>query len=1053
MSLAASWEAERDDAEVVRLALVLNGGVSLAVWIGGVTHELDRLRRAFEMEQTSTYAQLLRCLGCVVRIDVIGGASAGGLNGAMLASAIAYGRSLETAGEIGGEGSASAGPWMRERWLELGDLAHIMRKPSNSEPGPSSLLDGDGGMLEPLRDLIFTELVPNTGPADTARCQPVTYVATTTDVVGDPSRRFDDYGAEFRDREHRALLEFIADPSNEWATTRDDDFVLKRGAYAAAELAERRKIARAQLALAARSTSSFPLAFEPAHWDQDASVTSFSSSRYLADGGIFDNAPFGRVIDAIRERRATRLSHRVLAYVCAYDDPLSVPDQAKEFAAAPTISEMIDLTLNKPRDVSMTAGLARLDQMRRGQDERLRPRDELVIAIASDPTLTALAGKLFDGYQLGRLEAALGRIVGRVQRDIGAADPSLNRDIDRTIALDAAIDGFAVPSEFSIEGEWRWGITAAKRGIDVLTDGLVYALALTPRDEENAQARMDLRTSRDALSHLWSQLDRLGDEIEHAEAIAFKKWADDANWIGQVFDARRSVLDAWPQGGELALGPAPTARNTIRDVLALSIKEVRTRQATLVRAGAREDADGDPAKGRYVRAIIGLLGDVDLVATPTDPDAAVLSAIATLEVLSVALGATASTDTPRFEVKRMTARAWGPDGARHEPGDKLAGLQLGHFGGFLKRSWRANDWMWGRLDAIDHITQLLLSPARLQRAKHPRELAALLVDLAGLVADSETAKRVADCITASGSAPGSPPAVSAQAAQAELEKFRRSMLVPALQRPILVEEIPSIQAARTIDRARDGKPALASAPAAAAPAAAETPPVANPAPISSDDVDVAVAGLSGLEPGAAASVLRKTLARETVSANFPSPSITRPTGDAIATGLRAFTTPNNRLPSTAQKPLRYLTPFAFLFYGLSQTPKEAHLRSIYRTGGLYIGIILAACALVFVFVYEAIRATAQAVLSTSHLEAAVIAVAAIAVVTCAMGLLAARALSRATLKLLNDHAASPRPTIASAAAGAFLSGSLGLPLAAIWLWFRGNSTTFEPYEEPAETKK
>ena len=30
----------------VRIALVLNGGVSLAVWMGGVTHELDLIRRA-----------------------------------------------------------------------------------------------------------------------------------------------------------------------------------------------------------------------------------------------------------------------------------------------------------------------------------------------------------------------------------------------------------------------------------------------------------------------------------------------------------------------------------------------------------------------------------------------------------------------------------------------------------------------------------------------------------------------------------------------------------------------------------------------------------------------------------------------------------------------------------------------------------------------------------------------------------------------------------------------------------------------------------------------
>ena len=91
----------------------------------------------------------------------------------------------------------------------------------------------------------------------------------------------------------------------------------------------------------------------------------------------------------------------------------------------------------------------------------------------------------------------------------------------------------------------------------------------------------------------------------------------------------------------------------------------------------------------------------------------------------------------------------------------------------------------------------------------------------------------------------------------------------------------------------------------------------------------------------------------------------------------------------------------------SRSSSMAASASRSRTGGLYIGIILAVCGLVFLLVYEAIRATAQAALGVSHLEAAVIAVAAIAVVTCAMGLLAARALSRATLRMLKEHTASP----------------------------------------------
>jgi hypothetical protein len=40
---------------------------------------------------------------------------------------------------------------------------------------------------------------------------------------------------------------------------------------------------------------------------------------------------------------------------------------------------------------------------------------------------------------------------------------------------------------------------------------------------------------------------------------------------------------------------------------------------------------------------------------------------------------------------------------------KLAGDALGHFGGFVKRSWRRNDILWGRLDAADTIVRVLLA--------------------------------------------------------------------------------------------------------------------------------------------------------------------------------------------------------------------------------------------------------------------------------------------------------------------------------------------------------
>jgi hypothetical protein len=43
---------------------------------------------------------------------------------------------------------------------------------------------------------------------------------------------------------------------------------------------------------------------------------------------------------------------------------------------------------------------------------------------------------------------------------------------------------------------------------------------------------------------------------------------------------------------------------------------------------------------------------------------------------------------------------------------KLTGLQLHHFGAFYKGSWRANDWMWGRLDGAGWLVHLVLDPNR-----------------------------------------------------------------------------------------------------------------------------------------------------------------------------------------------------------------------------------------------------------------------------------------------------------------------------------------------------
>ncbi|MEZ5138492.1 MAG: DUF3376 domain-containing protein [Acidimicrobiales bacterium] len=59
-----------------------------------------------------------------------------------------------------------------------------------------------------------------------------------------------------------------------------------------------------------------------------------------------------------------------------------------------------------------------------------------------------------------------------------------------------------------------------------------------------------------------------------------------------------------------------------------------------------------------------------------------------------------------------------------DPATKLAGNQLGNFAAFLDATWRANDWMWGQLDAASTLLDVLLPPGKAA----PRDLEPRLVE-------------------------------------------------------------------------------------------------------------------------------------------------------------------------------------------------------------------------------------------------------------------------------------------------------------------------------------
>lgn len=88
----------------LRFATTMTGGVSLAIWMAGVTREINLLAQASQWRRLGgtfptnsqltnesaaslrLYAQLIDLLDMVVDVDILSGTSAGGINAALLAS-------------------------------------------------------------------------------------------------------------------------------------------------------------------------------------------------------------------------------------------------------------------------------------------------------------------------------------------------------------------------------------------------------------------------------------------------------------------------------------------------------------------------------------------------------------------------------------------------------------------------------------------------------------------------------------------------------------------------------------------------------------------------------------------------------------------------------------------------------------------------------------------------------------------------------------------------------------------------------------------------------
>lgn len=368
----------------MRFAVVMYGGVSLAIYINGVVQELFRMVRATAMDDASpllpydelsgtecVYRQLGQLLGrdeeeknreCKPEdpiltsfvVDILSGSSAGGINAVYLAKALANGQDIQQLSQL---------------WTDQGDIGKLINDRESVEeiPGlalqkpPKSLLNGQR-MYRKLLDALdeMEQGKPSLTGAQSPYVEKLDLFVTSTDFHGlpVPLRLADKVVEELR---HRNVYHLQYGELTDKGVR--NDFLADKNPF---------------LAFAARSTSAFPYAFDPMKlgdidpvlgtaplyqhlqnvgrnrelWQQFFPAyrqldSAFHAEEYdftdrpFVDGGYLDNKPFSYAMDALASRDSRIPVDRKLIYIEPSPEHIQyrgrnrdVPDAIENVAAA-----------------------------------------------------------------------------------------------------------------------------------------------------------------------------------------------------------------------------------------------------------------------------------------------------------------------------------------------------------------------------------------------------------------------------------------------------------------------------------------------------------------------------------------------------------------------------------------------------------------------------------------------------------------------------------------------------------------------------------------------
>jgi patatin-related protein len=715
----------------LRIALVCYGGISLAVYMHGITKEVWRLARASrafhsgdgdEPARRSVYYTLLQRIAdqtqveLRVLVDILAGASAGGINAVFLGHAIANGRPLDPLTDLWLDSAdvdklldpevstisriakTAAVPfaWMLgaraggvDATVEKGHRAEVKAKLANFVRARWFAPPfGGPAFTNLLLDAFDAMDAAPAGPPLLPDYQPLDLFVTVTDFRGYPEMLRLNSPPEVMEREHRVTLAF-QDPGGD----------------------ERRFADPIELTFAARATASFPGAFPPfSVRELDAAIakrgrnwpgrTEFlaralprhaaigaAEDAVLIDGSVLANAPFRPCIDALVKRPARREVDRRFVYIDPKPGRKSVSlggggDKEMPGFFATILGALSDI----PREQPIRDNLETIEQL----SGRIRRQRRIVRAMQPE------------------VEAAIERALGSSFMFLNPTPKRLGAWRSRANDLAAKAAGYAY---------------AAYAHLKIAGVAEEAATSIFQLGGGGNRARKD--RVRRAVWRVVNERGLLGPDCVtprglSSEAIAFLRDFDMSFRTRRLrFVARRLTRMAEQRGGERE------DRERVRKLLNDMLGRYHTREPHRVDGETRRafvDVEEWPAV-----AMAALARLLDLKPLDEETDARLTEALNVLprgdrrtlllnylgypfyDVATLPLLQGEGLDEfDPIKVDRIS-----PDDATtiRKGGTEatLKGIQFNSFGAFFSRAYRENDYLWGRLHGADRLIDITLS--------------------------------------------------------------------------------------------------------------------------------------------------------------------------------------------------------------------------------------------------------------------------------------------------------------------------------------------------------